>query len=384
MRFYRVVPLAVLALCLPLTTGGCSEAKSVVFGDDFEFHCPESTAPDLSIAVGARANSPTPEPPTKVRKLIVASMQGCGKITVIRVDGRPSEVGHLTFSPGAKTKQNLDIDKKHFLDAVDKLIRSATARKPEANVLQALSVAADTADDGGTVVLLDSGVQTTDPLDFRKNSLPSRKPSLVVDALKRQHLLPDLSGRSVILAGIGYTAAPQTAIDEKNRDFLKTLWREIVIAAGVKAPVILRDPNTRPSAVRSPAVSIVKFPTDTISLGCDTLSVLPDNDQVGFVPDQARFRNPSAARAVLQKFARFLRGNPTAHVDIKGYVAHYGKEGDLSQRRADLVKRELSQWVKNPIIAKGMGWGPYPNVTAPPDKRYDRQNREVTIEVTCH
>lgn len=385
MKLHWSARLAVAALCLPLAaaTSGCAAVKSVVFGEEFEFHCPQPVAPALAIAVGARANSPKPAPPTEVRQLIVETMNGCGKITVVRVDGRPSVVDDLVFSTGARTKQNFEIDKDKFLRRVDALLAEAKAKVPEANVLQALSVAADAAGKGGTVALVDSGVQTAAPLDFRKDNLPSRRPAAIVRALKQQDLLPDLAERRVILAGLGYTAAPQDQLDEKNQAFLVDLWREIVIASGARDPVVAEEPNTDPSVVTSPSVSVVRFPAAEIQLGCDTLSVLPDTGAVGFVPDQAEFRDPGAARRVLGEFAGFLRDNPTATVLIKGYVAHYGS-GSLSQRRADRVKQELlAQGARNEITAKGMGWGPYPSVSAPPDPRYDQKNRQVTIEVSC-
>ena len=381
MKPHRSLRLAALALCLPLavTTNGCA----LVFGEEFEFHCPQPAAPGLAVAVGARANSPTPTLPTEVRQLIVDTMNGCGKITAVRVDGRPSVAGELVFSTGAKTRQNFDIDQVDFLRRVDVLFGEAKAVAPEANVLQALGVASDAAGKGGTVVLVDSGVQTTAPLDFRKNSLPSRRPTAIARALKQQRLLPDLTDRKVILAGLGYTAMPQEPLDEKNRAFLTDLWREIVLAADAKDPVVAEGTNTSGSAVETPTVSVVKFPVAEIQLACDTLSVLPDNGGVGFVPDQAEFRDPAAASKVLGRFATFLRDNPGAAVLVKGYVAHYGT-GELSQRRADRVKQELAtQGITNAITAKGMGWGPYPSVSAPPDPRYDQKNRQVTIEVSC-
>jgi OmpA-OmpF porin, OOP family len=379
MKLRKAVPLAILTSCAVLTSSGCTGFLE----SHRPLSCPPPAAAGLAIAVGARANSPQPVVPSAVGTRIVAAMRACRKITVIRVDGRPSVAGSLTFSTAARTQQNLNIDQAAFLDRVKELIATARARQPEANVLQALSVAAGAAGNGGTVVLIDSGVQTSDPLDFRKNNLTSRRPAAVVDALKQQHLLPDLSGRSLILAALGYTAAPQDALQDKNRAFLLDLWRGIVVAAGARNPQILEEPNTNASAVSSPAVSVVRFPTAAIHPLCDTLSVLPDSGEVGFVTNAANFRNPTAASTVLGKLAGFLLQNPTARVRIEGFVAHYGA-GDLSQRRADRVKQELmALGAANPITAQGMGWGPYPNTAAPPDTRYDSLNRQVTIEVTC-
>lgn len=386
MRRSRLVRLVALALCVPLgitATAGCSTIRDVFLSGEFEFRCPAPAHPAVAIAVGARANSPAPALPTEIRRLIVDTMMGCGKITVIRVDGRPSIAGEAVFSTGAKTEQNFDIDTTAFLERVSGLITGATAQAPEANVLGALGLAAGAAGPEGTVVLIDSGVQTTDPIDFRDNDLPAKKPDAITDALQREGLLPDLGERSVILASLGYTAAPQDALDEHNRAFVVELWREIVVASGADDPIMLPAPNTDGAATNDPPVGVVDFPAGTLNLACNAVSVLPDNGEVGFIPDQAEFRDAAAARGVLRRFAEFLNTNADAIVEVEGFVAHYG-DGALSQRRADRVRQELiALGVGNSITVEGMGWGPYPNPTAPPDPRYDDLNRRVTISVKC-
>ncbi|WP_231925218.1 OmpA family protein [Micromonospora purpureochromogenes] len=381
MMTHRSARIAALALCVPLV--GAITGCIPLIDDKFTFNCPQPAAAGLAIAVGARANSPAPALPTDVRKLIVDTMNGCGKITAIRVDGRPSIVDAAVFGTQARTKSNFAIDQKAFLDRASAMIANAKAGAPEANVLKALSVASDAAGPGGTVVLVDSGVQTTAPLDFRRNDLLSRRPAAVAKLLKQQRLLPNLSGRKVIMTGLGYTAMPQEPLDDRNRSTLMNLWREIVLAAGATDPVIDSNANTADSAVTSPTVSVVKFVVGDIQPRCDTLAVFPDDGAVGFVPDQARFRDPEAAHKILARFVAFLRENPTAQAVVRGYVAHYGS-GDLSQRRADRVKQELATLgATRRITANGMGWGPYPSVSAPPDAKYDQKNRMVTIEVSC-
>src|SRR3954468_13235915 len=151
MRYYR--SLTALAVCLPLATlSGCGGITGLIGSDSFSFTCPAERTPGLAIAVGARANSPEPGLPPEIRQLIVASMNGCGKITVVRVDGRPAVAGSSTFTTGAKTKQNFDIDQQNFRNHVIGMVQNARAQEPEANVLQALSIASDAAGEGGTVV----------------------------------------------------------------------------------------------------------------------------------------------------------------------------------------------------------------------------------------
>ncbi|GAA1775261.1 hypothetical protein GCM10009681_53550 [Luedemannella helvata] len=375
-----------LALCVLLsvpTTTGCGAFKELVFGSEFTFQCPQPVHPPLVIAVGVRANSPAPTLPTEVRQLVADTTNGCGKITVVRVDGRPTVSGSATFTTAAQTEQNFEMDKRSFAEGVVRMLNAARAQAPQADILGALSIAAGAAGDDGTVVLIDSGVQTTRPIDFRKNKLPEKKPKVIADALKREGLLPNLKGRTVVLSGLGYTAEPQAALDDRSRAFVVDLWRAIVVRAGAGEPLVLAEPNTADAATRSPEVGIVTFPVHGIQLTCNAESELPDDKEVGFKPDEAEFRDPVAARAVLKKFADYLKTVPTATVEIRGYVAHYGT-GDLSQRRADRVKQELvSLGAPNPISAIGKGWGPEPHPTAPGNPRFDQLNRKVTIAISC-
>jgi OmpA-OmpF porin, OOP family len=362
---------------------GCDGFLDFVLGENFEFHCPQPEHSAVAIAVGARANSPAPQLPEEVRRLVTEAMDGCGKITVIRVDGRPSIVGDTRFHSTARSPQAFDLDQTAFLRRVLELVNNAGAQAPEADVLSALSLAAHEAGPGGIVVLIDSGVQTTDPLDFRRDNLPLREPEAIADALRQEGLLPDLSERTVILASLGYTAEPQDALDNRNQAFVTQLWREIVLASGAIDPIVLAASNTDEAVTHDPSVGVVDFPIASINAVCNSLSVLPDTGEVGFLPDRAEFRDPDAARVVLREFAEFLTTASDATVEIEGFVAHYGT-GDLSQRRADRVKAELvALGVQSHISATGQGWGPYPQPSAGPDPRYDQLNRRVTIAVTC-
>ncbi|GHJ48967.1 hypothetical protein Cs7R123_63090 [Catellatospora sp. TT07R-123] len=388
MRHTRSARIAAWALCVPLVlaaAAGCDVIGGPFADEQAQFQCPHPAGPGVAIAVGDRANSPAPALPSDVRQLIAEAVRTCAKITVIRIDGRPDVVdGPLVFSSVAKTKQNLDIEIGDFLTAVGTRVAAAKAQEPEADVLGALSLAAGAAGAGGTVVLIDSGVQTTAPLDLREGGLAARKPEAIAAALRRARLLPDLKGRKVILAGLGYTAAPQDPLDNDSRSFIIGLWREIVRTAGAKDPVVSTEPNTGAAAVSSPPVSVVPFPIGVLHFECGATAVLPDDGEVGFVPDKDVFKNPDAARSVLRRLADFLKQNADAAVEIEGFVAHYDKDSDLSQRRADRVRQELaSLGVRNGVTAKGMGWGPYPKPDSPPDPRYDQLNRRVTIKINC-
>src|SRR4029077_8318458 len=111
----------------------------------------------------------------------------------------------------------------------------------------------------GTVVLGDSGLPTVAPLDFHVSGLLDADPDAAVQELSSSGYLPDLSGRTVVLAGIGYTAAPQSPLDDRRRLNLVHIWQKIVTGAGAKVQTVT-SPNTAPAMTDVPAVSTVDVP----------------------------------------------------------------------------------------------------------------------------
>src|SRR5512138_1602896 len=114
MRRSRLV--RIVAAVAAVTLGTAAAACDLNPFEEFEFHCPQPVHPGLAIAVGVRANSPAPTLPREVRQLVADAMTGCGRITVVRVDGRPSVVGAAVFSSGARTEQNFEMDQASFLE----------------------------------------------------------------------------------------------------------------------------------------------------------------------------------------------------------------------------------------------------------------------------
>jgi outer membrane protein OmpA-like peptidoglycan-associated protein len=88
---------------------------------------------------------------------------------------------------------------------------------------------------------------------------------------------------------------------------------------------------------------------------------LPDTGPVGFQPNKATFRDPSAARNALRETAQYLLDNPSATIELTGTTARWG--GDtwdltLSEQRADAVRSALISLGVSPgqALARGVGW----------------------------
>jgi OOP family OmpA-OmpF porin len=358
--------------------------------------CPTNpVTPGLAVAVGAHANSARPVWPAQLDGEIAAVVRateahaaGQG-VTLVRVDGGPTIACVMTFNASAKNPVARKRNVEQFAAALQHAVTELTAAALEANPLDALGVAAAAAGPGGTVVLIDSGLQTVAPLDFRKPGLLGADIDSVVRALARARALPDLHGRKVVLAGIGYTAPPQPPLDENRRAHLIELWQKIVTAAGAGPVVPVMSPNTTPAVDRLPKVGIVPVPPPGgLDLGCDTESIFTDDGPVGFRPNGTDFTDATAARAVLARFVRWLAANSAGRSIVTGSIAHYGADGGnsgLSQARADRVRSLMIDLGADPrrVAAAGAGWGPFPSKSASPDPLSDQRNRRVVITLTC-
>jgi OmpA-OmpF porin, OOP family len=351
--------------------------------------CPTRSRPGLAIAVGGRANSPTPNVPSEVQQLVDKTIDNGKTINVIRVDGDPTIACALSYSSDAVNPIAKADDLSKFRRLVDGVVGATRAQKPEADPLAALSRAAAAADTGGTIVLIDSGLQTVKPLDFREPGLIDADPDAVAEELSARGRLPDLSNRAVVLVGIGYTANPHLTLDERRPVRLVQMWETIAKKAGAVSVVTVPTPNTADAVSGVPPVSLVPVPPiDNIKIGCNTESILSNDGKVGFVPGKTVFINSTAARQTLAAYADWLVENPNATASLVGTIAHYGIDegnGGLALARAERVRDVLVELGarSSQVSARGDGWGPFPSKDAPPSAATDQLNRRVVLTITC-
>jgi OmpA-OmpF porin, OOP family len=358
--------------------------------------CPtDAAASGLAISIGDRANSARPlwpkELDAEVLSLAQAAENGAdGRgATLVRTDGAPAIGCVMAYEATAKNGPAKKSQRDDFIALVKGELTKVPAVTPEADPLTGLTLASKAAGPGGTVVLLDSGLQTVAPLDLRRDNLLDRNLDLVVAALVKAGAVPDLRDRKVILAGIGYTAAPQPKLSESGQGRLIELWQKIARAGGAREVLTVITPNTTPAADGRPKVGIVPVPPqDNAVPKCDATIVYSDDGKLGFQKNDVVFRDEPGAKAELAKIANWLRDNPSATARVTGSIAHYGKdEGNagLSKRRAERVGAVLVTAGAAPrqIVARGEGWGPFPAKNAGPDQLSDKRNRRVVVDLFC-
>jgi outer membrane protein OmpA-like peptidoglycan-associated protein len=290
--------------------------------------------PDLSSAVVAAVNS---------------AIHAEQTVTLVRLDGHPRVVYSQAFSPQGANSASRKADLNAYVSSLDRILQgtpqTATdirAQTPQANVLGALTVAASEVPHGGNVMVMDSGLQTTAPLDFTTGLL-NDAPQTIADYLKHAGELPDLVGRHVYFVSPGWTASPQPALDVRNRTEVVQIWRAVIRAAGASCAWFDQSANTQDAVPNRPRVTVVTPPPPPEPPAACAVIDLGDANNVGFDFASTTFRDPSGARATLQKLANVMLRTGES-VTLTGATSSEGSNRynlSLSLRRAQAVKRML-------------------------------------------
>lgn len=333
--------------------------------------CPAEAGQAVTLVVGARANSPAPGLPDEVEGLVREAAKNSKKVQVVRVDGEPTVALTAAFKTDGQNATIRDRDLRSFLDQADGFVKTLKPKQPQADVLTALTVAARTTPENGTVVLMDSGIPTTGPLSFTNSEMFTARPKDVVEFLASEKLMPDLDKRSVVLVGLGDTADPQPSLPENLHKQVTELWTTIADEAGAKCVHALKPAASRTSVPTDVPVTVVALPKPPVFPECGT-TVLTDNSPVGFTVDTADFRDPPGAKATLKQLANRMAGH-SQRVQLIGTTSSEGSTAsnqDLSELRAEAVKAVLIDLgvARSRISASGAG------------ERYPGRVRDTTPE----
>ena len=309
--------------------------------------CPADTAKPLTLVVGARMGSPVPALPAEVTGLIEAAVTQSQKVQVVRVDGQPTVGLDADVKLVSKNDDRRKREIASHLQGITSFVAGMKPKQPEANVLGALSEAGRVTPEGGTIVLMDSGLSTAGPLSYRDESMFDVLPADEAAYLKAQQQLPELRGRSVVLVGLGGTAEPQPELDTALRGRVVELWKAVVSASGAACVDSVGIASRRTALDTTVPVTRIPLPKNDPPPPCGT-TVLRDSGAVGFVPDQAELRDRAAAEGTLQQIVdQVAKGQQK--VLLVGNTATVGPEQglrDLSRARAETVKAIL--------VAKGV------------------------------
>ncbi len=309
---------------------------------------------DLAIVYGHHANAPTPVlNSSTVADAIYGSTASYGSVTVVVNDGAPYAAASYDI---AAPKQGLSNTKRAEIaqtqaSQIISVLSSAQASTPEVDTLAAISLAArslESAQGEKAVLVLDSGLSTCGYMDFTQNLLRADGQT-VVDYLKQNKALPDLSGVSVAWMGLGDVSGIQQALTPSALETLKELWTQVLNEAGASSVTFAPDLPGKPEAEGLPYVTPVRIMQDApIDVDVSEVSfeqpIVLDETKILFLPDSDKFANADAATECLRPIAEQLVAHPELTLVLAGTTATVGSNENckaLSKQRAEAVKALL-------------------------------------------
>jgi OmpA-OmpF porin, OOP family len=338
----------------PASSGGQAANGGGGIGTLVGSTCSMTPGAPVALAIGARSNSPAPSLTASATSLLTSAIKANKQVSVVRLDGAPQAVFNQAFTPTGANSQSRESNYNTYVNNLNEILAGTKnpqtdirAQVPQANVLEALAVAADELQSvgGGNLIMLDSGLQTTAPLNFTAGLLAD-DPQTIASYLKNAHELPDLNGLRVEFSGLGWTAPPQATLSIADREKVAQIWQDIAYQAGASCVEINLAAPTSPSALPGlPPVSVVSLPKPAEVPRSCSVTDLNDANNVGFDFDSTNFRDPSGARATIQKLANVMLSTGES-VTLTGATSSEGSDEynqRLSLERADAVRTVLIQ-----------------------------------------
>ncbi len=335
------------ALALVLGLAACSSPE------------PSRVTTGISFVVGARSNMAPPALNGTALTALEDAVAAGAVASLVVADGEPESEGTTKLVVTGANPVAQEKSRKENLGKIVNAFREVRAEDEESDLLTALSQAERTVreiDGAHAVVVVDSGLSTTGPLDFTQPGMLEAAPAEVVAMLEAAKSLPNLSGITVTVQGLGDTADPQPRLSIAQRDNLVAIWQAVLEAAGAKKVVIEETPLSGTPDAGLPWVTPIEPPVPVV---CETDEVVLTGGDVAFEPDSAEFRDPAGARAVLGPIAAQLAtGDVTA--TVTGMTADVGSlDGQvaLSRQRAEAVVAVLEQLgvPAGALTAEGLG-----------------------------
>lgn len=221
----------------------------------------------------------------------------------------------------------------------------------------------------GTLVVADSGITTSDPVDLRVLGWEGDSAAVVGD-LRARGELPNLTGWQVVFSGIGRSAGQQERPGLPQQDWLERFWLAVCAGSGARSCALdpVADAPQEPAAgIRSaPPVPVPATHTERAADGSFVVTV-PDS-RLGVAPGSATLS--AGADEALAPIVERYRGSGY-RVRVEGFVAFWGDEAyrvALSAERAAAVGARLVELGVAPAdlttVGRAAADGPEASTTA--------------------
>lgn len=340
-RYLRAV--AAVASVVALGAGLTACASATAAGAS----CDQSQKRNMGVVAGSTANAPVTNLPTSAVAQLEAVGKSNGSVTVVVPSGSPQVMGTTVIGSTAQDAVVCQNDQRTKLTQITAYINGLKSSAPEVDFLSSIDQAArNLGSNPMGVLVVGSGLQTTDPLNFSASGVLYAEPAQVVSDLQSRGLLPtDLKGVTVYWSGMGDVAGAQTPLTIPARSNLAAIWTAIVKAAGGTLS-LLPEPASGAAASGLPAVSAV--PVEAVQTKTDwTHPIVIRNSDLLFTKDTATFSDPAKAQSVLGQLVPSIEQNGQAitvtGTASKDQATNNTADTALSLKRADAVKAALVQ-----------------------------------------
>lgn len=345
----RIRSLGAIILFTLVMSGGCGTKNQK---DSRPIH--------LAVIIGAHANAPRVNTSVMYDAVLEACAKSGSTISLIVNDGAP----YASVVTIPETKSGLSSEKYETIarERASQILGMADqmfAKTAESDLLSAIVLAGRQlgAKEGGRkeLIIIDSGLTTTPPLDFSESLLENITAEQVAGLLEEQGAFPDLREiDSVRFFNIGDVAEPQSHITEANRKTLIEVWGGILSKAGAKEIEFKTDLplSTFYAEEEVPAVSTVAVLERASALALAEINLAEidavsfDEETIAFLPDTDELVDREAAKAALEGAAAYMDGHPEFRAMLVGTTAKFGEPEScisLSEKRAEVVKGLLEE-----------------------------------------
>lgn len=314
------------------------------------------------IAVTATANEPAPslsDSATKLLRTAMDSDDASGTLITV-ADGQPVTVDgsidlRLLRKGSDQIENNADLRDKAADEITAMLQGKMLAIDPAQGNLDMLGLLTGVGRRPGpaTVLVVSSGVQGNNPVSLGVLGFDF-DPDAVVDDLQARHLMPTLSGKTVVFTGMGDVAGAQPALTTPARTAVENLWLAVCRRADAVSCEVDRTPTapTPPTATTPvPVVPVPDLSTLVINPPADAPLTEPQAlpSDLLFQPNSADLQ-PGADQALKPLADRILAAASDVHL-----VGHVWKVTDNDDRtRATELSTERAQAVHDLLVALGV------------------------------
>lgn len=333
------IPMLLAALLVMLT--GCGTTKE---------------PSNVAVLALNGANNPTLSVAT-IQEELESTIYNGGTISFCQADGDPS-VFSLKLNA---IKKSDDYNYATALNTIQNYVLNMAADDEETDLIAGFRRAGRSlqADGGkGTLLVAHSGLSTSgvqmQALDLTDAaSIPD-----LIEALRQQGQLADLSGVDVVWRYCGDVVSPQQSLNENEKAYLRSFWTQYLEACGA-ASVTFRE-DLPDSSIVEDAPSVTVVPTEVEALQQPVR--LDAASGVGFVADSAtEVLDAEAFHTTLCQLTEQIRNSNCRYV-LAGSTSDDGSGAASQQRfglaRAEFVRQAIAQLdpdAARQVLAVGLG-----------------------------